>query len=214
MIDSGSRTALALSTLSKNSSWKRIHTNSRRWWQRPLPLPAKSPSAPPPKIRRSVQLLGNAHTLPIDDRQRTPSVLARAILSNNDCHYKYFQYEHANTNPRAKATNVRGKPCCSVVADPFAGKSLAHRKSEIRKEPAALTQNAARWFLFGSYVPTASTLDHEEKLQIRIPQLGWGAHHPRLEFFVHNVQKAQRERAKRAFMKAWRLVRVVSPCLP
>ena len=34
-------------------------------------------------IRRSMRLFGNAHALPIDDRRRTPSVLALTILSNN-----------------------------------------------------------------------------------------------------------------------------------
>ena len=35
-------------------------------------------------IRRSVQLLGDAHALPIDDRGRTPGVLALTILSNSN----------------------------------------------------------------------------------------------------------------------------------
>ena len=35
-------------------------------------------------IRRNVRLLGDAHALPIDDRRRTPRVLALTILSNND----------------------------------------------------------------------------------------------------------------------------------
>ena len=73
-------------------------------------------------IRRSVQLLGDAHAPPIDDRRRTPSVLALTILSNNDWHYKQVQYEHANTNLRAKGLYVRSKPWCCVAANAFPGK--------------------------------------------------------------------------------------------
>ena len=48
------------------------------------------------------------------------------------------------------------------------------------------------------HVPTASTL--EEKLLTQNPQLGRRTHHPRLDSFVHDVQKSPRERAYRAFM--------------
>ena len=158
-------------------------------------------------VRRSVRLLGDAHALPIDDRRRTTSVVALTILSNNDWHYKEIQYEHANTNLKAKATHVRSKPWCCVAASPFARE--VPRSLQIRDlERTSHTQNAVRWFLFGSYVPwTASTL--EEKLLTQIPQLGRRMHHPRLDSFVHDLQKPPRERAKRAFMPM-----VVSPCLP
>ena len=117
-------------------------------------------------IRRSVRLLGDAHALPIDDRWRTTSVLALTILSNNDWHYKQVQYEHANTNLKAKATYVRSKPWCCV---PFAGKVPS--SLQIRDlERTSHTQNAVRWFLFGSYVPTTSTL--EEKLLTENPSTG------------------------------------------
>ena len=117
-------------------------------------------------VRRSVRLLGDAHALPIDDRRRTTSVLALTTLSNNDWHYKQVQYEHANTNLRAKATYVRSKPWCCVAANPFAGKVPSSLQIRDLKRTRR-TQNAVRWFLFGSYVPTASTL--EEKLLTQNP---------------------------------------------
>ena len=170
-IDGGSCSffVCALSTLAK-SSWKWIqlqqeHTNSKSWWQRPPMLAAKSPAscAVAKTIHRSVRLLGDAHALPIDDRRRTPSVLALTTLSNNDWHYKQVQYEHANTNLKAKATYVHSKPWCCV---PFAGKVPS--SLQIRDlERTSHTQNAVCWFLFGSYVPTASTL--EEKLLTQNP---------------------------------------------
>ena len=87
-------------------------------------------------------------------------------VSNNDWHYKQVQYELANTKLKAKATYVRSKPCCCVVTNPFAGKVPS--SLQIRDlERTSCTLNAVRWFLFGSYVPTASTL--EEKLLTQNP---------------------------------------------
>ena len=175
-IDGRSRSFLvcAISTLANSeNSWKWIqlqqeHTNSRSWWQRPSMLAAKCPAccAVAKPSAEACDFLATLTRSPstIDGELQAFSLLP-LFQTTTDIN-KQVQYEHANTNLRAKATYVRSKPWCCVAANPFAGKvpsSLQIRDLERTRR----TQNAVRWFLFGSYVPTASTL--EEKLLTQNP---------------------------------------------
>ena len=114
---------------------------------------------------------------------------------------KWMDYNRSSMNTQTRIWGQRPHAYAANLAaasppTPSQEKSLAHCKSEIWKEADTLI--VVRWFLFGSYVATASTL--EESCFYKIPQLGRRTHHPRLDSFVHDVQKPPRERAKRAFM--------------
>ena len=103
---------------------------------------------------------------------RSPSTIDGELQASS--HLRFFQTTIDITNKSSMNTQTRiwgQRPPTSVanlaVASPPTKKSLAHCKSEIWKELAAHPQNAVRWFLFGSYVPTASTL--EENLLAQNP---------------------------------------------
>ena len=71
-------------------------------------------------IRRSVRLLGDAHALPIDDRRRTPSVLAltkQRLTSQTGPVWTRKHESDRGQRPHTYAANL-----AVVAANPFAGK--------------------------------------------------------------------------------------------
>ena len=161
-----------LSTLAKNS-WQWIqfqqeHTNSRRWWQRPPPLAAESPAAPspnPPQKPASSWRHSSAphrQSMANSKRSRTYRSFKQRLTLQTGPVWTCKQESEGKGHLRPQQTLLlrRRQPLRRKM-------SPAHRKSEIWKE-LAHTQNAVRWFLFGSCVPwTASTL--EEMLLTRNP---------------------------------------------